>query len=101
MIPWQSFWKNAKNIERRFSVMSQRKQYLQFVGLILSPRVFSPSTIFSDLSKRFCIYLNHLNFYRQGTISLFSTPNCQADPEWNPKIKVETQDLLAVTLHQI
>ena len=42
-----------------------------------------------------------LNFNRLGTISLFSTLNCQSDPEWNPETKLETQDLLAGSLHKI
>ena len=29
------------------------------------------------------------------------TPNCQSDPEWNPKTKLKTQGLLAGSLHKI
>ena len=36
LIPGQSFWKDAKIVDRRFSVMSPRKK-LHFLGLILSP----------------------------------------------------------------
>ena len=29
---------------------------------------------------------------------LFLTPNCQSDPEWNPKVKLGTQDILDVEI---
>ena len=73
--------------------MSPGKKVSHIVGLILSPSVLSAST------KRFDNH--HLNFHRQGTISLFSTPNCQSDTKWNPKTKLETKDLLAGSLHKI
>ena len=93
LIPGQSFWKDANIVERRFSVMSPGKKVSHIVGLFLSPSVLSAST------KRFDNH--HLNFHRQGTTSLFSTPNCQSDPKWNPKTKLETKDLLAGSLHKI
>ena len=67
--PGQSFWKDAKIVDRRFSVMSSGIKISHFVGLILSPSVFSASTIFfRDLSERFCNH--HFDFHRQSTISL-------------------------------
>ena len=39
------------------------------VGLIMSPSVFSASTFFWGLSKRFCNH--HLHFHLQGAISSF------------------------------
>ena len=89
LIPGQSFWKDAKIVDCRFSVMSPRKNLSHFVAAILSPSVFSASTI------------HHLKFHCQGTISLFSIPNCQSDPEWNPKKTLETRDLLAGSLQMI
>ena len=44
---------------------------------------FPRQQLFWDLLKWFCNH--HLNFQCQGTISSFSTPDCQSDPEWNPK----------------
>ena len=67
------------------------------MGLIYSPSVFSASTIIFSSFERFCN--NNLHFHRQGTI-IFLTPNCQSDPEWSPKTKLESQDLLAGSLHQ-
>ena len=79
--------------------MSPGKKLSHFVGLVLCPSVLSASTILLDLSKR--LGNRHLNFHRQGTISLFLTPNCQSDPEWSPKTMLETQDLVAGSLHKI
>ena len=66
---------------------------------ILSPLLFIIFIILRDLSKRFGNH--HLNFHRLGTTGLFSTLNCQSDPEWNPKTKLETQGCLAGSLHKI
>ena len=77
-----------------------KEKILHFVGLNLSLSVFSASTIFLRSFKP--VQSNHyLDFHRQGAISLFSTPNCQSDPKWNPKLKLETQDFLAWSLHKI
>ena len=98
LILGQSFRKDAKIVDRRFSVISSKKKS-HFVGLSLSASVFSASTVFLNLSKRFCNH--HLSFHLQGTLSLFSTPDCQSDPEWNAKIKLGAQDFLAGCLYKI
>ena len=96
----KNFRNMQKNVVCRFTVMSPRKKILHFVGLNLSPSVFSASTIFLRSFKP--VQSNHhLDFHRQGTIVLFSTPNCQSDPKWNPELKLETQDFLAGSLHKI
>ena len=46
LILGQSFWKDAKIVDRLFSKMSPGKKVLHFVGLILSPSVLSASIIF-------------------------------------------------------
>ena len=95
LTPGQSFWNDAKIVDRRFPVMSPGKKS-DFVGLILSLSVLSASTNFLRSFGN-----HHLNVHRQGTISLFSTPNCQSDPEWNPKTKLETRDLFAGSLLKV
>ena len=86
LIPEQGLWKGAEVVDRRFPVLSPGKKFH-----------FQSHLSKCHLSKRFGNH--HLNFHRQGTISLFSTPNCQSDPESNPKRKLETQDLLAGSLN--
>ena len=46
LIPEQSFWKDAKNVDHRFSVISPKKNFSHFVGLYFSPNVFSASLFF-------------------------------------------------------
>ena len=51
LIVGQSFRRDAKIVDHRFSVMSPKKQISHFVGLNLGPSVFSASTIFSRSFK--------------------------------------------------
>ena len=95
----QSFEKVAKFVDYRFSAMSPRKK-ICIVGLILRPCAFPLQQFFWDLPKRFC-FQHLLNFHRRGTKSLLSTPNCQSDPEWNSKTKLEIKYLLAGSLHMV
>ena len=95
LIPRQTFWKDSGIVDSRFKQCHQ--------GESLKFRMFNFG--FFPLQNLFEIFqknlLSSLEFSSSVTISLFSTTNSQLDPEWNPKTKLENQDLLAVLNHKI
>ena len=95
-MPVQVFRKDANIVHRCFfsDVTSEKR--------LISKVYFRDSTFFplQQFLRSFRSVIN-TNFHSRITISYFSTPNCQSDPEWNPRRKLKPQDILAGSLHII
>ena len=80
IVVFQRCHQGEKFAIRGFNFESQRflccNNFSRSLKTVLSSSLKSPSSKYHDF---------------------FSTPNCQSDPKWNSKIKLETQDLLAVS----
>ena len=95
---FQIFWKDAEFADFCFSVMSPRKK-LWIRRCKFESQLFSASTFFLRSFKT--ILYSSPKLPSSKYYGLFLTPNCQSEPEWNPKIKLETQGLLAGSLHKL